>query len=221
MLFPTVTGLLGCWQLHRLFEKKRYIEMVGLAINSDPIDIYSFEDLSQQLNSHKRLRLHGSPISIQQVALVGPRASPKELLVLKDPFANQVIAPFALESDGYQVIVNYGLVSFDQATVDSKDLCSQLTVVESPLIEKRSWGMDSNDPLKNKWLYADPAELQKHFDTDTPVIYKAVQILANKEIEESKRIVPHLLSLNHIPNRHLEYVITWWGMCLASILLSI
>lgn len=87
--------------------------------------------------------------------------------------------------------------------------------------------MSENDVEQNRWTYKDWDGMAKALGTK-PLLFKRIRLIRGKG--KSAGHNPVLGTLTDIPvapppsvtlpNRHLEYVLTWWGIAAASLALG-
>lgn len=74
--------------------------------------------------------------------------------------------------------------------------------------------MAENNPETGKWLYRDVAAMARQYHTE-PLLFRRIR--RKVEMNEIPIAGPPRID---IPNRHLEYVITWYAMAAATYLLG-
>lgn len=232
--FPTICFSLGIWQLYRLEKKKQMLNEINNCLSSSTklnlLDTAIYQP-------YTKYYINKRDFDIQENVLVGPRGSNSLFKKMPNdsPFAYILISSIQL-SDGRHVMLNRGLIPFsknnplshsrfvDPLREDLKNDREEMEqinenenedyiVILDPSNEKKNFFKRDNYPLENKWYRKDIQELSNHLHT-LPLMFKVIKS-GNKE---SCIAIPPIKI--EISNRHLEYVFTWFGIGIGTILIS-
>lgn len=205
LVFPGLCFGLGAWQLCRWRSKRCLLADIEAGLGLPPVLLDALpEDLGPL--RYRRLRLRGARLG-EQTVLVGPRAARAALPA--EPFATMVIAPL---SDGRsrRALVNLGWAPYGPAPAVRVDPAECTFVLDRT--ERPSWFAAQNDPARGVWRWKVVDQLAAHLGTE-PVMLKRID-------RGDRAIVPSPTTFE-IPNRHLEYILTWFGLGVATSLLAV
>jgi surfeit locus 1 family protein len=204
-----LTGL-GVWQLERRTWKLNLIEQIAARINADPIPIERAKALWQETTDVEYTRVHLSGRFLHD--------EERYLYTVNDGQQGwDVITPLATSS-GDVVLVNRGFVPEDHKLPSSREDGLIKGAVElNGLLrssERKSWFTPANAPAANRWFWRDIPGL-----------------IASLKAVEAAYTVPFLVEAEiapvpggwpkggitrvNLPNRHLEYALTWFGLAIA------
>jgi surfeit locus 1 family protein len=206
---------LGVWQLERKAWKESLIAQIDARAHGAPAEIApeaQWPAWRAEEDEFRRVRLSGTFLHDKEVAvhglMSGQRGAPTQGYYL--------FTPLRLTS-GAVVMVNRGFVPLDlrdPARRGEPVPASEVAVtglVRAP--EARSWFMPENEPAADRWFVRDIAEMARARDLE--------------------RVAPFWIDLDPvpnaagwprpgqtklaIPNNHLGYALTWFGIALALI----
>ncbi|CAI8432183.1 MAG: Uncharacterised protein [SAR116 cluster bacterium MED-G04] len=199
---------LGTWQVKRLQWKDELISeftarAMGEAITPPAADAAS--GLRFQ-----RLNLAGEWMHDAEVQLIGR--------TFEGTAGYHVITPFRLD-DGRILLVNRGWVSQDYRTPQKRPGTLHAGPQEFQAIlrlpARKGYFVPGNNPGQNDWFTLDIGDIRAHHDLGDAVIdgYSADALRADG---------PYVLPIGAaveitIPNDHLNYAITWYGIALGLI----
>ncbi len=213
--FCVLVGL-GYWQLQRLRSKTALTDRIAERVAAQPIGLppaLALSDPAAMLAlDYRRVRLTGTFRHDKELHWHRPS---------KDGQAGyRVVTPLE-RPDGSFVLVSRGWVPPDRLDPATRPdgQTGGAVVVEgvARLPEAGGWMAPQNDPDDNIWFVLDVDEMARHVGVARafPLYVEAgdapnpggLPIGGQTEIE--------------IRNRHLEYVVTWWGLAAALVLVFI
>lgn len=80
--------------------------------------------------------------------------------------------------------------------------------------EKKSLAVAKNDPEHGRWLYKDVDAMAQKYDT-APLLFR--RISRNVNAKEIPIAAPPRID---VPNRHLEYIVTWYATAALTYILG-
>ena len=190
---------LGTWQVQRLQYKNQVIE--SIKNNSETVDIYDSSQLKH--------------VKFKNVTLEG-FFLPKKIFyyrLLNNKPGYEVILPFILE-DKKMVLVSLGWAEskMDISTITTKQ------EVEGLLVDwyRGNFINLNNNLQKNEWFSLNKKDIAVYtgFDVEPYLL-----ILKKPEYLVSGMKMP--FSIDNIPNKHLEYAITWFSLALILTIIFI
>jgi len=206
---------LGIWQLDRRVWKHNLIANLTTRLDRPPANLPPREDwprLEQQEAEFTRVRFPAEFLAGQE-ALVYSAGSALRRDV-KGP-GYWVLAPARL-SGGSIVVVNRGFVPLDRKDPASRSQGNPLGVLDVVGAlrwpETRGLFTPADDPQHNVWYLR-----------DAPAIAKAKQwpSAAPFYIDQEAPLpagglpLPGKLSVDRLPDNHMQYAITWFGLAMA------
>ncbi len=209
LIFPLLLGItgtavllwLGTWQVQRLAWKADVLEDLQTRIAAAPLGLPE----TPTKTDHQYL-------SVEVTGEVGN----KEVLVLastkKVGAMYRIIVPFRTE-DGRRILVDRGFV-LDEL----KD--SPRPIGVGTLTGNLMWPdeVDSFTPEPDQktgiWFARDLPRLAEHLNTEP------VMLVVRKTSLTGSSLTPLPVDTAGIPNKHLEYAVTWYGLALVWVLMS-
>lgn len=192
---------LGNWQVRRMHEKAAYLAQIDARITATPAPLPTAPAASE----HQFL----------PVALEGQFTGPEihVLVSTRDRGAGYRILQ-AFETDARKVIVDRGYIRLEAK--DSPRQALKATVVGNlHWPDERDSYTPENDLSKNIWFARDVSLLAQTLGTE-PVL-----IVLSKSTPNEPTILPLPIDTSSIPNRHLEYVLTWYGLALTWVVMTL
>ncbi len=194
ILGTAILVALGTWQLQRLGWKEAVIARIEARLASDPVPVPA--DANAGEHQYLRVRAEGE-------------IAPGELHVYTSHpphgVGYRVIAPLVLR-DGRRILLDRGF-----APIDAKDTTRPIGPVEVEGVLHWPQEVDrfTADPDldENIWFARDPEAMAAALDAESVLL-----VVAESSIEGGPILMP--VTVN-IPNRHLEYVVTWYGLALV------
>lgn len=204
---------LGVWQLRRLAWKEDLIAAIATRADAAPRPLPPARDWPA---------LRAEDYEYRHVAAEGMFDNGKEALVFRASGGTVhqpgyfVLTPLRLKSGGV-VIVNRGFVRQDRKEQNSRlaGLIQGETIVTGLMRppETRNLFTPADDPEAGLYFTRDPDVIAKHFDLAN---------VAPFSIDADDRPVPGGwpkggATVRNLPNNHLSYALTWFGLALALI----
>lgn len=207
LIFPTLCTCLGTWQLYRLQWKTKLLKDIQEGLEKEPVAIDVINGAPDK--AYRRLQLDGFTLD-DEIVLVGPRSS-RDLL--PDSKFGFILVRKIKDKQGNSYLLNDGWIPWKAAPAEFKpsDLGKEQFVLdrsESPSIFAKS-----NSPEEGIWRWKNVSQLAEALET-RPAMVKRITGNTNGRVA-----VPSPATFE-IPNRHLEYVFTWYGVAAATFLLS-
>lgn len=208
---------LGTWQVERLFWKEGLLADIAERRNAAPLELSDIETMLSR----------GEDIDYRPVELSGQFLNDKErhfFATHEGRSGYYVYTPLAL-ADGRVVFVNRGFVPFemkDASTRAAGRLSGEQSVVglaRAKLEQKPSSLVPDNDLAKNIFYWKD------------------LGVMAESDGLDRARVLPFFVDANNapnpggmpvggvtqfdFPNNHLQYAVTWYGLALALVAVSL
>jgi surfeit locus 1 family protein len=195
---------LGTWQLYRLHWKNGLIAQRAAAMAAPPVTLTGAtgETLPP---SFARVRLAGRYLPGRQFA-VGPRGWKRET-------GFHLIAPLRVAS-GRVVMVNRGWIPHDMKAALPPAPTGPVTVeglLRMP--GKRGWLTPANDPAKGDWFSIDPTMMARALGVGEA----APWWVAAGPGRDPNRPPIGGQGAEELPNPHLNYALTWFGIAAGLI----
>ncbi len=219
---------LGTWQWNRKAWKEDLVATIAARSAATPIDAAAFAALQcapvevvglARACDYTAVRLTGTfDVALERHIYTGID-KPAGGGVSGQGF--WIMTPFQIAGGGPVIAVNRGFVPETRKEVSSRadgQLSGEVSM--TGLIrsaELRATFTGANDPAKNMWYARDPAEV---FPAIGPVKINRPQIYLDLQMPVPPGGLPQPTAGRiNIPNRHLEYALTWWA--LAATLLGV
>ena len=209
--FALLVGL-GVWQLQRLKWKEGLLARIAALQSARP----------QPLGPVLDAAAHGRDVDFTRVAVACPglsRAPFLELYALQGPQAGaRLISQCPVESAAYRsILVDRGFVPDTVAARPAVDPADRRPVAITGILRqpgRPGWLTPKNRPPR--WFIRDVPAMARALGAPAPApVMLMAETAANPEF---KALTPAPLPVD-IPNRHLEYALTWFG--LAGALLAV
>jgi surfeit locus 1 family protein len=221
LLWPTVAALagfaflvaLGNWQMRRLDWKQGLIGSIAERTHAAPVTLALAEE---------RAGL-GGDVEYTRVKVDGQLLNDREILLyaLDDNYGPgfHVITPLRL-ADGSIALVNRGFVPNDLKD-PAKRVAGQLTgdVSFTGLLraaDVQTMFVPANDVAKNIWYWRDIDAMAEALGADAPRVHRYV-IDAEANPPAPRGWPKGGVTRLELPNRHLEYALTWYGLAGALV----
>jgi len=204
---------LGVWQLRRLEWKENLLAAIETRAHSAPSALPergSWPRLSSDDYAYAHVRAEGA-FDLARVALVFTSA-PEGGIGAEPGFL--ALMPLQLASGG-AVIVNRGFTPQSKAEAGGwREAPGGTTVVTGWLMspQKRNMFTPPDDPSNGKWFTADPAAIAAAFGMAEAAPFLLEQQAGAPEDGLSR---PVAIDTAQIPNNHLGYAATWFGLAAA------
>lgn len=205
LLIFGVTGLavlvsLGIWQVRRLAWKEGVLAEIETRIAADPVPLPAHPDPEAD--------------RYLPVIVTGEMGTPEVhvLVSVKRVGAGyRIIAPFVTE-DGRRVMVDRGFVP-TPAKNDTRALGPMTVTGNLHWPDEIDSYTPDNDVAGNIWFSRDVPTLAAHLDTE-PVL-----IIARSQTDD--HVTPLPVDTSGIPNDHLQYAVTWFGLALVWLVMTV
>ncbi|SFA85724.1 surfeit locus 1 family protein [Poseidonocella pacifica] len=200
LIIPLIFGLvgvailvsLGMWQVQRLAWKQGVLAEIEARIYDDP------EPLPDQPNVQDH---RYQPVALR--GTLGAREARVLVSVKSVGPGYRIISPFETE-DGRRILLDRGFVRAAQK--DAPRYSGPLSVsgnLHWP--DDRNSSTPENDVEDNTWFARDIDQLAERFDTEDVLVVA-------REASEDTSVTPLPVDTAGIPNDHLQYVVTWFGL---------
>ena len=212
----TLTGLaflmaLGTWQVRRLAWKEALVASIDTRMKSAPLPL---EEIEAQFKA-------SGDVDYTPVTLTGSVLNEGEQYFLST-FNGQsgwsIYAPLRL-ADGRFVILNRGFVPYDQRDPAKRPGSQPLGtenitgLARNPLAAKPSSIMPENDTKSNTWYWKDLDGMAVNAGVDKTLL---LPFFVDDWSEEPPGTLPVTkTTIVDLPNNHLQYAVTWYGLALA------
>lgn len=202
---------LGVWQLQRLEWKEAIIAERAERGAAAPIAIAGVPDDGWKDLEHRRIALRGRYLHDREMLIWNK--------VRHGQTGFDLITPLRLDGGG-AVLVHRGWVprAWPEGQVERRRPAGPvaLTGVIRDGGKATPWVPDNN-PAKGEWFYADVAQMAKAagIDDAKPYLVRVAPDAAEKGYPKG----PH--ATYRIPNRHLEYAVTWFGLAATLVIVYI
>ena len=199
MIAPLLFGLigtavlifLGLWQVQRLDWKRGILDSIETRIAADPVAVPPAP--TQAEDQYRRVDASGI-IEVGEIHVY--TAAPS------GGVGYRVIAPFTL-TDGRKILIDRGFVPIgDKETARP----AGPILVRGSLLWPDDGALDSNPPdfARNIWIGRDLPAMASQMGTEPLLIVAA-------RTDPADGPAPLPVTVN-IPNNHLEYAVTWFGL---------
>ncbi|MCG7493156.1 SURF1 family protein [Thalassobius sp. Cn5-15] len=190
---------LGNWQMRRMGEKEAYLAEVASLIDAAPVAVPAAPDPVQ----HRFL-----PVSVRGT-FVGDTV---RVLVSHKKMGAGYRLITALDTDAGRIMVDRGFI---RVADTQPDLPAGVVTVTGNLHwpEERDKYTPDNDLSDNIWFAREVSVLAAHLQAD-PVL-----VIARSTSFVDPQVTPLGVGTEGIPNDHLEYVVTWYGLAAVWLLM--
>jgi surfeit locus 1 family protein len=202
---------LGTWQVQRLAWKEGLIAAIDARMNSAPLPLAEIE----------RKFAETSDVDYFPVSLAGTILREREQYLLSTHEGQSgwnIYAPLQLP-DQRIVMLNRGFVPYDlrdQAKRGDapRDSSAQITgLARNPLTSKPSSITPENDPAKNVWYWKDLKSMAANAGVSRE---RLLPFFIDDWTDRKSGTLPVTrTTIVSLPNNHLQYAITWYGLAAA------
>jgi len=210
LILPLVFGIvgtailvsLGTWQVRRLAEKEAYLAAIEARIGDAPVSVPMTPDA--MADRFLAVTTTGTMTDDELHVLV----STKTLGA-----GYRIIAAFEAD-EGRRVMIDRGFVA-----LEDKDAPRQIGAMR--LSGNLHWPeeIDSftpeNDVAGNIWFSRDVPTMATALGTE-PIL-----VIARQSSPSDPRVTPLPVDTTGIPNDHLEYIVTWYGLAIVWVLMTL
>lgn len=201
---------LGTWQVERLAWKEELLARITSQLAQPPLPLASVE----------AARAAGEPIEYRPVTVTGTFLHDHErhfFATYEGQSGFYIYTPLIL-GDGRALFVNRGFVPYDRkdaATRAAGQVSGLVTVTglaRERLNGKPSWLVPTNDLAKNIFYWKDLDAMAESASITQPVLPFFVD--ADKAPNSGGLPIGGVTIID-LPNNHLQYAVTWYGLALA------
>ncbi len=212
----TVLIGLGTWQMQRREWKFGLIERIQQRAHGEPVSLTLAKELWQTKHD----------VEYYRVLLVGHFLHDQEryLFTVEDGTPGWRVVTPLVTSGGDIVLVDRGFVPEalrDPATRKKGQIGGTVELIglaRAPA--RRAWFTPAGDPKRNQWFARDVGGMAASLPDDEGT--RVVPFLVEAEAENVPGGWPHGgVTRLTLPNRHLEYALTWYGLALSLIVVAI
>ena len=192
---------LGNWQVRRLGEKQAHLTEIEAVIGAAPVAIPATPDM----DIHRFLAVHanGAPIGPEIHVLVSTRDFGAGYRIIQ-----------AFETAGRRVLIDRGFIRTTDKDEPRPPAPQSVTGNLYWPDEVDSFTPDT-DLGANIWYARDVPALAAALDTEP------VMIILRQTSETDPSVTPLPVDTSAIPNRHLEYLLTWYGLAITWVLMTL
>tara|TARA_Y100001934_G_scaffold192300_2_gene226780 strand:- start:36235 stop:36957 length:723 start_codon:yes stop_codon:yes gene_type:complete len=208
-VFCILIGM-GTWQLQRLAWKEDIIAQRLAKLSLPPVQILKPS--------------HSNPESYRRVTIDGRFMYEKELFVGPKPFRGRpgwhVVTPLK-HSSGELILVDRGWIPQELKSAAKRkkghqtDFVSVVGVASWP--RKSGYFEHENDPRKGQWFRVDPKAMAAQMRIEKVTPYWII----SESLPKNKGYPIGGGGIKMPANNHFQYALTWYGMALGLVVLSI
>lgn len=209
LIFPLFLGLggaavlllLGFWQLDRLEQKEAYIAGIEARIDAEPVPLPPAPD---------RVTDRSLPVAVEGEYLNG------DILVLASPrgmgAGYRVVAPFQTR-EGRRILVDRGFVPEGAQGLPRPG-------GKARIVGNLDWPNETDrftprpDAARGIWFARDVDAMAAALGTE-PVL-----VVLRETSQMDTPVTPLPVDTAGIPNDHLEYAVTWFGLALVWLVMT-
>ena len=200
---------LGTWQVQRLAWKEALLATIDERIHADPLP------LDEVASRYPEIEY----VPVTATGRFDHAAERHVFTTWEGESGYDVFTPLLL-GENRAVFVNRGFVPFDRkdpATRADGQVGGEVTVTglaRRGLAEKPSWVVPDNDPAKNVFYWKDVRAMRETSGLD-PVIDVLPFVVDAGDAANPGGLPVGGTTLIDLPNNHLQYAVTWYGLALA------
>ncbi|SEO96284.1 surfeit locus 1 family protein [Salinihabitans flavidus] len=193
---------LGAWQVQRLAWKEAVLAQIDSRIADDPVPLPA--DPAPDAHGFLAVKTRGTITGDELHVL----ASTRDLGAVY-----RVIAAFETE-DGRRIMVDRGVIPTEEKNAPRAPVDVTLTGNLHWPEETDSFTPEA-DPEANIWFARDVPAMARALETE-PVL-----IVVRETSQSDPAVTPLPVSSAGIPNDHLEYAVTWFGLAAVWVLMTV
>lgn len=207
----TILNSLGNWQLHRLSQKKSFIQKIHRNIVSPPLVVHN---INHNIQHYDKIEIEGKFLKDKHIFLYGKRSAALE----KDGY--YLISPFKTKNNQI-LLVSRGWMP--QSTKNNfyqyNQSTDQIKIIGITLpSETQKLFVPKNDTTKSVWFNLDLNMAKENIGIDITSFY-LMQVNSSDLPKGAKPLSDTYL--NKIQNNHMEYAITWYSLSIVLAILFI
>lgn len=205
---------LGTWQVKRLYWKEALMADIEERLSASPVPLADIEAMAKS----------GGDIEYRKVRLSGTFDHARErhfFATHQSRTGYYIYTPLTL-ADGRILFVNRGFVPFEmkeQAKRAEGQVTGEVVITglaRAPLVAKPSSLLPDNDIAKNIFYWKDLAVMASSVDIPSN---RLVTLFVDADNAQNPGGWPQGgVTLIDLPNNHLQYAITWYGLALALVI---
>ncbi|KAM9793422.1 surfeit locus protein 1 [Syngnathus typhle] len=216
LLIPATTFGLGTWQVKRRQWKLQLIDELSRLTTAEPIPL-PVDPLELTGLEYRRVRVrgryeHDKELYVLPRSPVDPEKEAREAgrLTSSGETGANVVTPFRCTDLGITILVNRGYVPRQKIQPESRmkgQVADEVEVVGVVRVtEPRKPFMPKNDPDRNRWHFRD-LEAMSDVTGAQPIFIDAdfASTIPGGPVGGQTRVT--------LRNEHLQYIITWYGLC--------
>lgn len=192
---------LGVWQVQRLHWKEAILAEIEAQIAAVPVAVPVAPDSATDRY-----------LPVEALGEIGPGELRILVSVKGVGPAYRIVAPFRT-IDGRRLMVDRGYVP-DAAKDAPRPTGSAVVTGNLHWPDEVDRFTPENDIAGNVWFARDVASMARALDTE-PVL-----IVARRTSETDPQVTPLPVDISGIPNDHLQYAVTWFGLAAVWILMT-
>jgi surfeit locus 1 family protein len=205
---------LGTWQVERLHWKEGLLADIAARRSAPPVPIAEIEAIEKS----------GGDIEYRRVSISGTFDHSRErhfFATFEGRTGFYVYTPMAL-SDGRILLVNRGFVPYEMkepATRKAGEVTGEQNITgyaRSRLAAKPSFAVPDNDPAKNIFYWKDFGVMASSAGLDASKLVPFF-IDADASVKNPGGYPLGGVTQFDLPNSHLQYAVTWYGLAAALI----
>ncbi|CUH52863.1 SURF1 family protein [Shimia marina] len=203
ILGTVVLVSLGTWQVQRLTWKQGVIADIEARISGVPVAVPAEPDPEQ--DRYRPVFATGTILDEELHFL----ASTKEAGAVY-----RIVAAFETET-GRRIMADRGWIKTADKAAGGRAPVTTTITGNLHWPDERDSFTPPNDAAGNIWFARDVAEMAAALQTE-PVL-----VIVRETTEEPRLVTPLPLDQAAIPNNHLEYVITWYGLAIVWVAMTL
>lgn len=198
---------LGTWQVQRLEWKTELIAMLEARHAQPAVALPATAELGPEF-AHRPMRVTAE---LQAEPALRYRVERQQGRPGHD------VLQLARLADGRALVVNRGWLAEDAPPVKTPEAEVTLTGPVRWIADlSRGWPTPANDPGANRWYWYDRDALARAFGAD---VLPVVLVASEGVLPPGPAVpVPQPMAVN-LPNNHLGYAITWYGLAVALVVI--
>ncbi len=208
---------LGSWQVRRLEWKENLIATIEQRMQGAPLTLDKALALWRQTEDvdYVPIRLSG----------VFDHTKEQDFLATHQGASGWYLYAPLTTAEGQTIIVNRGFVPYDMKDASDRPWQSVdgpvefVALARNPLYEKPGWVVPDNDPAKATWYWKDMPAMAAAMGLDPDAIAPFFADMALSDTPPTQGPIAGVTRVN-LPNNHLQYVITWFGLAAALVLVA-
>ena len=200
LIFPILLGALGCavllalgvWQVQRLEWKTGVLADITARIAADPVALPALPD--PDADAYLPVVVEGTFLPGEALVLTGLKGAGP---------GYRVVAPFETQ-DGRRILIDRGFIREAEKAAERPPRAARV-------VGNLHWPDETDgftpdpDPARGLWFARDVARMSAHFGTE-PVL------VVLRGSESGSDVSPMPVDTSRIPNDHLGYAVTWFGL---------